>query len=69
MDIAKRNQQNPILSPKDFTPAIDGMEIACLLNPGVFKMDGRIGLVIRVAERPKQQKGKISFPIYTPEGF
>lgn len=69
MDIAKRHAQNPILSPKDFQPAIDGMEIACLLNPGVFKMDGRVGLVIRVAERPKQQEGKISFPIYSPEGF
>ena len=32
-------------------------------------MDGRVGLVIRVAERPKQIDGKISFPIYTDEGF
>lgn len=32
-------------------------------------MDGRVGLVIRVAERPKQIDGKISFPIYTEEGF
>lgn len=69
MDIAKRNSQNPILTPKDFKPAIKGMEIACLLNPGVFKLDGRIGLLIRVAERPKQVEGKISFPIYTSEGF
>lgn len=69
MDIAKRNKQNPILTPKDFKPAIEGMEIACLLNPGVFQLNGRIGLLIRVAERPKQQDGKISFPIYTDSGF
>lgn len=69
MDIAKRNGQNPILTPNDFKPAIEGMEIACLLNPGVFKLNGRIGLLIRVAERPKQQPGKISFPIYTEQGF
>lgn len=69
MDIAKRNAQNPILLPKDFKPAIKGMEIACLLNPGVFRLNGKIGLVIRVAERPRQQDGKISFPVYTKQGF
>ncbi|MBO1362893.1 glycoside hydrolase family 130 protein [Prevotella sp. A2931] len=69
MDICKRSGSNPILRPLDFVPAIEGMEIACLLNPGVFKMDHRIGLVIRVAERPKQKEGKISFPIYTKSGF
>jgi predicted GH43/DUF377 family glycosyl hydrolase len=69
MDIAKRNHLNPILRPSDFKPAIEGMEIACLLNPGVFRLNDRIGLVIRVAERPTQKDDKISFPIYTPEGF
>lgn len=69
MDIAKRNNQNPILTPKDFKPAIEGMEIACLLNPGVFKLNGKIGLIIRVAERPKQEEKRISFPVYTNDGF
>jgi len=69
MDIAKRNEQNPILRPNDFEPAIKGMEIACLLNPGVFRLNGKIGLIIRVAERPRQQEGKVSFPVYTKEGF
>ena len=58
MDIAKRSALNPILRPSDFTPAIEGMEIACLLNPGVFVMDGRICMIIRVAERPEQKEGK-----------
>lgn len=69
MDITKRNNLNPILKPSDFQPAIEGMEIACLLNPGVFMMGNRIGLVIRVAERPKQKEGKVSFPVYTGNGF
>lgn len=69
MDIAKRHPQNPVLRPADFTPAIEGMEISCLLNPGVFVLNGRVGMVIRVAERPRQVEGKISFPIYTDEGF
>lgn len=68
MDIAKRNPANPILRPSDLTPGIDGMEIACLLNPGVFRMNGRTWLLIRVAERPKQVAGKISFPVYDETG-
>lgn len=68
MDIAKRNYCNPILTPSDFSPKIKGMEITCLLNPGVFEFDGKIWLLIRVAERPIQTENKISFPIYNKEG-
>ncbi|GHT17430.1 glycosidase [Bacteroidia bacterium] len=64
MDIAKRSDCNPLLRPADLPAGIDGMEITCLLNPGVFRMDGKVWLVLRVAERPKQVEGKISFPIY-----
>lgn len=63
MDIAKRFENNPLLSPHDLNPAIEGMEITCLLNPGVFRMKGKIWLLLRVAERPKQVEGKLSFPI------
>ena len=68
MDIAKRNSRNPILRPSDLEPGIKGMEIACLLNPGVFRMDGKTWLLLRVAERPKQVDGKISFPVYNDKG-
>ena len=68
MDIAKRFTQNPLLRPSDLKPGIDGMEIVCLLNPGVFKFKGKIWLLLRVAERPKQIEGKISFPIYNEKG-
>lgn len=40
-----------------------------MLNPGVFVMDGRICMVIRVAERPEQKEGKISFPVYEDNRF
>ena len=52
-DIAIRFSQNPILSPKDLKPSIDGLEIACLLNPGVFTFQNKTWLLVRVAERPK----------------
>ena len=63
MDIAKRFSQNPILSPKDIKPSSDSMIIECLLNPGVFKYEGKIWLLLRVAERPMQEEGKISMPV------
>ena len=68
MDIAKRKNENPILRPGDLTAGIPGMEITCLLNPGVFKMDGKVWLLLRVAERPEQVEGKISFPVYDENG-
>lgn len=68
MDIAKRCEQNPLLAPKDLKAGINGMEITCLLNPGVFKYQGKIWLLLRVAERPIQKEGIISFPIYNEKG-
>jgi len=68
MDIAKRSIHNPLLRPGDLKPGIAGMEIACLLNPGVFRMNNKTWLVLRVAERPIQTEGKISFPVYTTSG-
>jgi beta-1,2-mannobiose phosphorylase / 1,2-beta-oligomannan phosphorylase len=68
MDIAKRFTQNPLLRPADLKPGIEGMEIVCLLNPGVFQFDGKIWLLLRVAERPKQVENKISFPVYNHKG-
>jgi predicted GH43/DUF377 family glycosyl hydrolase len=68
MDIAKRCDKNPLLRPSDLNAGIKGMEIACLLNPGVFRYNNKIWLLLRVAERPVQKENKISFPIYNEEG-
>lgn len=67
-DIAKRFTQNPLLSPKDLPPSTGGLEIACLLNPGVFSYQGKTWLIVRVAERPAQKDNSISFPLLTPTG-
>ncbi len=68
MDIAKRYITNPILTPSDLIPSIEGMEIKCLLNPGVFLFNNKVWLLLRVAEMPIQQDQKISFPIYNKNG-
>ena len=58
-----RYANNPILTPRDLAPSQESMKIECLLNPGVFRFDGKTWLLIRVAERPEQREGEISFPL------
>ncbi len=68
MDINRRFPENPILTPSDIKPSIEGMKIECLLNPGVFTFNGKIWLLLRVAERPQQKDGITSFPVLTRNG-
>lgn len=56
-----RYAHNPILSPEDLCPSQPSMQIECLLNPGVFRYDGKVWMLVRVAERPAQAEGEISF--------
>ena len=44
------------------------MKVECLLNPGVFRFDKKIWLLIRVAECPEQKEGFVSLPIYDKTG-
>lgn len=67
-DIARRFEENPLLTPTDLLPSQKGLEIACLLNPGAFTFEGKTWLLVRVAERPPQQQGLISFPVLTGNG-
>lgn len=68
MDIAQRSKHNPILKPEDIYPTIVGMKVECLLNPGVFRFENKTWLLLRVAERPEQEAGKISFPVLKDGG-
>jgi predicted GH43/DUF377 family glycosyl hydrolase len=36
------------------------LEVACVLNPGAFEYQGRVGLLLRVAERPLPRDGYVS---------
>jgi predicted GH43/DUF377 family glycosyl hydrolase len=67
-DLAKRFSNNPILSPADLKPGNPALHIACLLNPGVFRFDGKTWLLVRVAERPLQSEVHISFPVRNSDG-
>ncbi|MFO7668709.1 MAG: glycoside hydrolase family 130 protein [Bacteroidales bacterium] len=63
MDLALRYIHNPILRPEDISPSVKGMKIECLLNPGVFRFENMTWLLLRVAERPVQKEGELSFPV------
>lgn len=39
------------------------MKVECVLNPGAFVFDDKTWLLIRIAERPAQKQGRVSFPI------
>ena len=67
-DIANRYKQNPIISPSDLKPSNPHMIIECLLNPGAFTFNGKIGLLVRVAERTVQKDDFLSVPIYNDLG-
>ncbi len=67
-DLARRFKENPLLTPADIAPSIEGMEVTCLLNPGAFTFQGKSWLLLRVAERPFQTPGKTSFPVLTEFG-
>ena len=64
----KRFTQNPILTTKDIEPSQPGLVVECVLNPGVFKFEGKTWLLLRVAERPVQKEGMVSFPILKEDG-
>ena len=68
-DQAQRFIENPLLSPADLKPSRAGLEISCLLNPGVFTFEEKTWLLVRVAERPAQQEGIISFPVLKDDGI
>ena len=61
--LANRFPENPILTPSQVRPSREDMEVECILNPGVFSYAGKTWLLVRVAERPKQENDWISFPV------
>jgi predicted GH43/DUF377 family glycosyl hydrolase len=62
----QRFPENPIIKPSDVVPTMPGLVCECLLNPGAFEYNGRVGLLLRVAERPAPEAGWVSTPVLDP---
>lgn len=59
-----RFPENPIITPKDVQPSIDGYEVICAFNAGAIEFNDEILLLMRVAERPvNNNPNKILVPI------
>jgi predicted GH43/DUF377 family glycosyl hydrolase len=67
-DLATRFPENPLLLPKDIKPSSEGLQVICLLNPGVFVFEGKTWLLVRVAESIKQVEGWAFLPALNEEG-
>lgn len=66
--MVKRFSFNPILHTADIRPSRPDLVVECVLNPGAFQFEDKIWLLLRVAERPVQNDGKVSFPILSADG-
>ncbi|WP_175634366.1 glycoside hydrolase family 130 protein [Pedobacter ghigonis] len=67
-DLARRFQTNPILLPQDITPNGKSLQVVCLLNPGVFRFEGKTWLLVRVAENIASKEGFVFFPTMDEQG-
>ena len=67
-DLARRFSENPLLVPKDLKSSCENLEVISLLNPGVFRFENKIYLVVRVGESIAQQQGLVSYPLMNDEG-
>ena len=59
MDIAKRFDENPIVTPDMVRPSRDNLTVECVLNPGAFRFQGKTWLLMRVSERQVQREGYV----------
>ncbi|MCC6410356.1 MAG: glycosidase [Saprospiraceae bacterium] len=66
--MAERFTTNPIINTRDIAPSRPDLVVECILNPGVFHFENKIWLLLRVAERPVQKEGVVSFPILKEDG-
>ncbi len=62
-----RFKENPIVTPQSIQPSREDMIVEGVLNPGAFIFQDKTYLLLRVAERPKQEDGIVSFPVMGDE--
>ena len=63
----KRLDTNPLLSPDDLAPTVEGLEVLCTFNPGAVKFNDEILLLVRVGQRPVPAEGYVSYLYYNAE--
>jgi predicted GH43/DUF377 family glycosyl hydrolase/glycosyltransferase involved in cell wall biosynthesis len=54
LKVAHRVKTNPLLTPADVEPSQPGFEVISTINPGVAQVGDETVLLVRVAERPRE---------------
>ncbi|MCX7918190.1 MAG: glycoside hydrolase family 130 protein [bacterium] len=61
--LGKRHHFNPLITPQDIKPSCNDFEVIGVFNAGATIYQNEVILLLRVAERPKPEKGWIHIPI------
>lgn len=54
--LVTRLAENPLIQPKDIPPSRDDYEVVGAFNAGAIRYKGRVLLLLRIAERPKDKE-------------
>lgn len=64
-----RYLENPIISPEDVKPSIDGWQVLCAFNAGAIEFGDETLLLMRVAETPRSSSpDKVLVPVMDCDG-
>lgn len=61
--MVKRYSQIPLIGPKDVKSFDDRFEVIGVFNPGITMYEGKTLLLMRVAVRPKSERGVLRVPV------
>ena len=62
-DFSRRFAANPLVRPEDVPPSLPGLQVKCAFNPGAFRYQGRVGLLMRVAEFAASDETMVRTPV------
>lgn len=60
----RRIHLNPIIKPSDIQPLNDQLEVMGVFNPGAVLFNKKTILILRVAEKCREEKGWIKVPVF-----
>lgn len=62
--VFKRCADRPLIAPRDVPPSLPGHEVLGVFNPAAAVHDGEMLLIVRSAERPARDDGRLEIPVY-----
>ena len=66
--MVERFAEGPLIRPEDVRPSREDVEVVGVFNPAAFELDGRLGLFLRVAERPLgHDAAAVTVPVFDTE--